>query len=609
MKNRICTKLQLPDEIEKYFIGTFYDISVDDGGKNVIEVLDEETEEHMISAGLIRDICEGEYPKKIVRHMVLSDEKALNLDNLAASYAATQQYVDCMRQNCMLSTVDALYVDAKKECYFIEFKNGEWTENDISKKVYESKTLLKNLQLMDVEAVITDNRTTDKKKVDNLYISERIANYSGIDGTDEFYKKKVYLVVVYNEGKKVAEEYAKFCSKRENYEWMDQKLSEMEIKWLPKEVFDKDKINFSYEHINRLANLILTHDSANQNMEKYKAIEKMLDRISDIEKRSKSNKIIDRLNKYPEFLKYIFDNMYSNDADKKFMDTKYQNIINAENLLKFASKKSAEQILLRESRRGKDDYECICELMEEWNDKDKEKFEADTQFLREWKDCRLLKMLPKLSEIYASNFTDIGTLIEKGEYQEAVRRHIFIKRVLQDHHERIDDETKARLAENIYHLDKDTANELARQSGNCIGYYFAVLALLDYHSQDVSIKEEIPYDRYQYIKRQIDYLNQLFRKEDYGVFTKRINSKSYGKYGDEKRAAVSREAENIRKEILEGLDLKHMIPTEYMANLSISNNSKKISKLKTKLENAELYRVLGWKAADFDKKIMGIQRF
>ena len=147
--------------------------------------------------------------------MVLSDEKALNLDNLAASYAATQQYVDCMRQNCMLSTVDALYVDAKKECYFIEFKNGEWTENDISKKVYESKTLLKNLQLMDVEAVITDNRTTDKKKVDNLYISERIANYSGIDGTDEFYKKKVYLVVVYNEGKKVAEEYAKFCSKRD----------------------------------------------------------------------------------------------------------------------------------------------------------------------------------------------------------------------------------------------------------------------------------------------------------------------------------------------------------------------------------------------------------
>lgn len=42
---------------------------------------------------------------------------------------------------------------------------------------------------------------------------------------------------------------------------------------------------------------------------------------------------------------------------------------------------------------------------------------------------------------------------------------------------------------------------------------------------------------------------------------------------------------------------------------SISNNSKKISKLKTKLENAELYRVLGWKAADFDKKIMGIQSF
>ena len=609
MKNRICTELQLPDEIEKYFIGTFYDISVDDGGKNVIEVSDEEKEEHMISAGLIRDICEGEYPKKIVQHMVLSDEKALNLDNLASSYAATQQYVDCMRQNCMLSTVDALYVDAKKECYFIEFKNGEWTENDISKKVYESKTLLKNLQLMDVEAVITDNRTTDKKKVNNLYISERIANYSGIDGTDEFYKKKVYLVVVYNEGKKVAEEYAKFCSKRENYEWMDQKLSEMEIKWLPKEVFDKDKINFGYEHINQLANLILTHDSANQNMEKYKAIEKMLDRISDIEKRNKSNKIIDRLNKYPEFLKYIFDNMYSNDADKKFMDTKYQNIINAENLLKFASKKSAEQILLRESRRGKDDYECICELVEEWNDKDKEKFEANTQFLREWKDCRLLKMLPELPEIYASNFTDIGTLIEKGEYQEAARRHIFIKRVLQDHHERIDDETKARLAETIYHLDKDTANELARQSGNCIGYYFAMLALLDYQSQDVSIKEEIPYDRYQYIKRQIDYLNQLSGKENYGVFAKRINPRCYRIHGDEKRAAVSREVEKIRNEILAGWDLKHIIPTEYMAILSISNNSKKISKLKTKLENAELYRVLGWKAADFDKKIMGIQSF
>ena len=415
--------------------------------------------------------------------------------------------------------------------------------------------------------------------------------------------------MVYNEGEKVAEEYAKFCSKRENYEWMDQKLSEMEIKWLPKEVFDKDKINFGYEHINQLANLILTHDSANQNMEKYKAIEKMLDRISDIEKRNKSNKIIDRLNKYPEFLKYIFDNMYSNDADKKFMDTKYQNIINAENLLKFASKKSAEQILLRESRRGKDDYECICELVEEWNDKDKEKFEANTQFLREWKDCRLLKMLPELPEIYASNFTDIGTLIEKGEYQEAARRHIFIKRVLQNHHERIDDETKARLAETIYHLDKDTANELARQSGNCIGYYFAMLALLDYQSQDVSIKEEIPYDRYQYIKRQIDYLNQLSGKENYGVFAKRINPRCYRIHGDEKRAAVSREVEKIRNEILAGWDLKHIIPTEYMAILSISNNSKKISKLKTKLENAELYRVLGWKAADFDKKIMGIQSF
>lgn len=120
-----------------------------------------------------------------------------------------------------------------------------------------------------------------------------------------------------------------------------------------------------------------------------------------------------------------------------------------------------------------------------------------------------------------------------------------LARVLQDHHERIDDETKARLAETIYHLDKDTANELARQSGNCIGYYFAMLALLDYQSQDVSIK----------------------------------------------------------------WDLKNIIPTEYMDILSISNNSKKISKLKTKLENAELYRVLGWKAADFDKKIMGIQSF
>lgn len=50
-------------------------------------------------------------------------------------------------------------------------KNGEWTENDISKKVYERKTLLKNLQLMDVEAVITDNRTSisnNSKKISKL---------------------------------------------------------------------------------------------------------------------------------------------------------------------------------------------------------------------------------------------------------------------------------------------------------------------------------------------------------------------------------------------------------------------------------------------------------
>ena len=100
MDKNIAQILSLPEEAEKILIGTLYDISVDDGKNNDLNIPDEWTLERFMEAGLTRDIQEEmgfiQYPCKINERVVLSEELALNLDNIAVSYQATK------KQGCLL---------------------------------------------------------------------------------------------------------------------------------------------------------------------------------------------------------------------------------------------------------------------------------------------------------------------------------------------------------------------------------------------------------------------------------------------------------------------------------------------------------------------------
>ena len=137
--DNILEDLGLSPEVEKYLVSTFKELSVDDCSRNDIELKNEWELERFEEAGFI-DKTEDEYkefPFKVHQYVVTSQVKAIDLDNVAASYNATIRERDILRTNECIGSTDALYINNDKidNCwYLIEFKNGEWDYKDIKEK-------------------------------------------------------------------------------------------------------------------------------------------------------------------------------------------------------------------------------------------------------------------------------------------------------------------------------------------------------------------------------------------------------------------------------------------------------------------------------------------
>ncbi|HBA47258.1 MAG TPA: hypothetical protein DDY31_19940 [Lachnospiraceae bacterium] len=212
MEKNIAQILGMPKDVEKILVGTLYELSADDGGNNDIEISDEWTLKRFIEAGFIRGIRENEiekiqYPYAVNEHVVFSDEPALNLDNLAASYQATKRRNSVIQVNDTLSTIDALAIRGKDAWYLFEFKNGEWNVRDIEKKINGTIRLLGDLERLDNDAVITTNRDEHAVKVRNLNLKAKLENEMGFRADSAFYKSRMSFYIVYTDNIKKAKEF------------------------------------------------------------------------------------------------------------------------------------------------------------------------------------------------------------------------------------------------------------------------------------------------------------------------------------------------------------------------------------------------------------------
>ncbi len=608
MGKNIRERLPLPEQVAEYLINTFYDISVDDGGGHDIEITDQWMEERFVAAGLIEKTNENYYPKKISEHMVLSREEALNLDNVAVSYAATLRKSDCMRENTTLHTTDAFYVNEEGACSFIEFKNGAWKKGEIKKKVYESIVLLNNLQELDKKAVITGNRTKASIETSNLQLSQKMKAYCGLDGTVDFYKKNVQLIVVYSEKKNIAREYQKLCQKKNEYMWMENKLCEVDCSFLRRDIEENDLLGFGYGMINKIARLLLSANSANRNLDKFTAIMKMLDRMKAIEQGDKGIKdVCQRLNEFPEFIEYLYHQMYEgNGRAETFRDKYGDSSLTAETFMKIAAKMSVERLHVEKEKQEKDDYETVFELVNGLKSTQPNKFYNALNEVWITENDMPTEVTELKKVISASSFLDLCQLLKQKQFEEVVKRSIFIKRVVAAHDEQeIESKNKTALLINLCGMEQSTAEKIVQLTDNKMRLFSVILAFWSYLHDCINIREIVQHDSYRHVWRQAGYLKELNQghkeNQKYGRFVSRIKNKTKHLSGTKKLERVMEEIEKIRHEIVEGKAFQEIVPIQSILLLTVSEDDRNVRTLQTELVGAVLRDVKGCRAIDFEE--------
>lgn len=615
MKGTIREKLALPENVQKYLIGTLYDISVDDSNnkdngkvKDDNEISNKWVEERLAEAGFIEKTTETNYPKKVHEHVVLSKTEAINLDNIAASYAATLRREDPMRANVTLSTVDAFYTNEKGTSYFIEFKNGKWEKGDIKGKVFESRALLDDIKVLDKYAIVTSNREKDSEEVENLNLSEKFKAYCGLDGSADFYKKHVQLLVVYSGKEHAIKSYIALCEKRDNYEQIERRLQKADFPFLRKILIKSPKVDFGYETINCLAKLLITTDSKEDNFMRFSETMTMLERMNGIEENDKKiKKACEQLDRHPELMKLIYDKMYKGDkkAERFLKQCGKKETLNPQIFLQIAAKMSVREGRSLEFGK-KDDFNIIIEIVEH------------SETVKEKKFCEIIEglykeiegVLPELEiqkeSICDANFTNLKTLAEQGDYEEFIKRTCFIYRMIYDNSvKETEEKYKIELLKNICGIEEDFANRLAKASEGKEKVFTHMVLLWNYLYKDSSIRDDVEKDIYVHMVRQIEYLYALNNghrdKQKYGPFAKRINNKTKHLKGEDKQKKIIEEAKKIESEIMKGKGIHEIMPLQGIIKLTISGEERKIRELRAILKGTVLLDVRGCKAVDFSE--------
>lgn len=616
MAENVRKILNLPKNAESFWLAELKELSADDTGKNKIIIDDIWMAQRFAEAGLIdaEELEAKEYPMSIPEYVVTDKSLAIDLDNVAASYKATKSRKDILRTNETLSTVDALYIDADvgNKWNFIEFKNGDWDFKDIKTKVYESLVLLNNLHEFDKSAVIKNNRCSNTVEIENLNISEQFMSMTGKRTIYEYCQKNAVLTVVYTGKEHVGKLYKELCGLKSDYKEINMILSEMNIRSLEKAKAVSTQ-DFGYPYINALANLLISATSVNKNIERYKAIIKMLERFRGKDKKDIKD-TLQVLNDTPKLIDWLWDKLYaSNGKIAEYREHMYKNKqISGEEFMKLTARASVESFDRFNDEFFKDDYELIKSLFGGSKYKNVIKIEQELEEVLECCECITGKENDIL-ELKKDSFSDIDELLKQGNFEEACKRCIFIERIMSPYSagNHISEESYSRLLYNIVGMQQEKAEKIGSKCKGNARLLYKCAALWQYFYKEMDIRQRVG-DCYVDIVNQMKLLDALLSNSNehkgkntklkYGVFEGRIKE-AVSKYKEnERKDAVQEEVKKIMTSIELGKTVKEIIPIGVTTRLMVDSNIIKIRRLQTILEGSVLKKVEGCKGIDFIKR-------
>lgn len=611
MSSNVSEKLNLSDEIEEYLVSTFMNLSVDDSNNSDILLEDKWVVERFVEAELINSsILENvAYPLRVHEYVVTSQEKAINFDNIATSYNATMKERDIFRTNECVGSTDALYIkgdNEKSTWYLIEFKNGDWDYNGIRDKIYDSITLLNNINELDKHCIIKNNREKTRIAIENLNISDNLIKHYGFEATAKFYKEHVKMIVVSSGTKHIAKEYKKLCDLRDFYKEINDILLSMDLKLKKAKKYN---FNFGYDTINNLANLLITSNSANNAKIKYDSIMKMLDRVL----LKKSQQLLNVFNKSYELNEYLFDKFYNSN---KIVSQYKENIcngkkINSDSMIHIFARGALKNISY-ENTLGykdnlKDDYEFLESICDIYNlsSKDKRKIQKKINDIINKCDGIVCDR-QSVQVIFSEEFFDLDKLIENNNFDELVKRVIFIEKILsQKSSGLIEMQSIEKLLINIVNMNEQKASMLARVELKDMKEIYDCVALWQYLYGDISTEDSVRNDNYMKLIQQAKLIYMLSNnKEIYGgVFHSRIENAVNKCKEEDKRLARDKEVKVIKELLEDGTDIKNILPLQIAINMTVDKNFENIKRLKTMFKGSVLKDVDYCYGIDFNTKL------
>lgn len=620
MDKNIAQILSLPEEAEKILIGTLYDISVDDGKNNDLNIPDEWTLERFMEAGLTRDIQEEmgfiQYPCKINERVVFSEELALNLDNIAASYQATKKRGCLMPINYTMSTIDSLYIKEKDVWNLIEFKNGNWTVQDIEKKVNGTLRLLGDLELLDNTAILTTNREEQIIEVRELNLRSKLENELGFCASSDFYKNRMSLYIVYTGRLRKAREFLELCSQRNRYSDMEKVLKQCRV-------FEKRIVSpiveMGYAQINILATYLLKATTENQFYAVYHNVGIMYERVKRINGVS-YQKYITLLKEIPHFISEI-PKYLSRKSRMLFSD----NMSPDEFLMQFAiySIRHTKEEDMPECEV--DEYDTVVGLLDSILQKDYSEYTSQCRNMVLQFGKLLCEDKKQLDSVYSENFADELQSLINTDFYEAVGRILLIQRVTNKRGcYRLNRRQQEELVRNILHVEAEDLEFLLDTVDNNMESLLKFTALKSYFSRKYACFWNPEQDDYLHMCRQIFYVKELYdEKQPAGESIQGLNAqkhgrqkiRTYGCFGTLLHSLMKGEPpacfqENLRekvnrieKRILAGKSRMEIQPLQMAVQGIISCEAIALQQLKYLFEGSVFQKVAGCKGEDFDSVI------
>lgn len=607
MDKSIAQILDLPQDVENVLIGTLYDISVDDGGNNGIEIPDKWTLERFIEAGIIRNINVGQintilYPYTLDGHVVFSDKLALNLDNIAASYQETKKRNYVIKINDTLSTIDCLYIKEKDAWYLIEFKNGDWNARDIEKKVHETLQLFRDLEKLDNSAVITTNRDKHLIEVNNLNLKTKLEKELGFEASGNFYKNNISLYIVYTDQIKKAGEFRKLCDKAEQYADMDKVFKQYKV-------FEKTeitpKVDLGYTLVSIFATYLLEATTNNKYYLAYCNIWNMYGRFKKIDGQ-RCKEYLDVLKTIPIIISKIPTFLSENGRGLFVANMSPDEFLRrlAVYSIKYCKEEEMPECEL-------DEYDIVIGLLNTIMQKDYSEYIDECERVIQLFGDLLSDDKSRLKFICSDEFANEVVDLIGTNFYEVLGRILLIQRItdkkgchcLTGHQQK-------QLLKNVLHINDAEADSVLGLVNNDMKLFLKFTALKVYFKRKYTCFWDIEKDAYMHMCRQIYYIKQLYDEKEIAGGSKQ-RTRTYGCFGtlledlmiEPSSIDFQKKVDKIEEKILKGNSRIEIQALQVAVQGLVSKKSIAIQQLKYKFEGSTFKKVDGCKSEDFDSII------